>query len=79
MNILIVTEEQLDELGALNASGSSDRQLDAVELEDGRRALNGDLLNDCGPGQTWEHYHDFLQALEQDTATKSEFVQEDIP
>ena len=74
MNVLILDEEQIDELQQLNESGVATRRLQARELEDGRFALNADLLEDCGPGQTWEHYADLLQALEEDEVETTDFA-----
>jgi hypothetical protein len=62
MTYLILTIDHLAALAELNASGTPNRQLTPVELTDGRRVLNTDLLNDCGPGQTWEHYGPFLRS-----------------
>jgi len=73
MEVLILDEEQADELAALNASGSSDRRLETAALIDDRRFLNADLLTDCGEGQTWEHYGEFLGGLE-----LAEIEEEDI-
>lgn len=78
MNVLILTEEQMDELTALNEDGSPDRQLVPTGLDDGRLVLNSDLLNDHGPGQTWEHYGAFLDTLELANVTIGEFVTEEI-
>jgi hypothetical protein len=37
-----------------------------VALADGRFGLNADLLQDCGPGQTWDFYREFLGSLPAD-------------
>lgn len=63
MNMLILDASQSAQLAALNLAGDPVRQLQPVPLGDGRFALNSDLLQDCGPGQTWEHYTAFLQTL----------------
>jgi hypothetical protein len=63
MNALILNETENTQLAALNASASPDRQLVTAVLKDGRHVLNADLLADAGPGQTWNHYAPFIQAL----------------
>lgn len=63
MNALILTNEQVAQLEALNASGEPTRQLRPVPLTDGTFALNGDVESDAGPGGTWEHYSAFLATL----------------
>lgn len=63
MNVLIVDTDQQATLSELNSMGDPTRQLNAVELTDGRKVLNADLLNDCSLGQTWSHYGDFLATL----------------
>jgi hypothetical protein len=72
MNVLIVEESDEAALAALN-DASDDRKLAPVELVDGRKALNADLLNDSGPGQTWEAFGDFLDGLTIDDVAMSEF------
>lgn len=64
MNVLILDEDQLEELAELNGSGVTGRQLVPANLDDGRKFLDADLLEDCGPGQTWEHYATLLGDLE---------------
>lgn len=39
------------------------RQIIPVLADDGRWVLPADLLDDCGPGQTWEAYGPLLTAL----------------
>ena len=63
MNVLILSPEQVNTLQQLNAANDSLHQLEPALLADGRAALNPDLLQDCGPGQTWASYHDFLHTL----------------
>jgi hypothetical protein len=63
MNMLIVTPEEAMELATLNGTGDPTRELAPAPLQDGNYALNADLLEDCAPGETWEHYADFLEAL----------------
>jgi hypothetical protein len=72
MIVLIVAEEDeaaLEDLNALNM----ERQLTPALLVDGRKALNADLLEDCGEGQTWERYEQFLGGLEIEEVEPSEF------
>jgi hypothetical protein len=63
MNMLILNPQKQAELTALNADGDPTRQLSALPLIGGDAALTAALLEDCGEGQTWEHYADFLQIL----------------
>lgn len=63
MQMLILNTEQQTALAALNASGNNLRQLQPAPLAGERSGLNPDLLTDCGPGQTWEHYAGLLQSL----------------
>ena len=63
MNMLILEAAQQTALNELNASGIDSRQLQAIDLGDGRNALNADLLNDCAPDQTWDHYGPLLLFL----------------
>ena len=72
MNALIVPVEQQTALAALNGSGVPDRQLQPAATADGRLAFNPDLLADCGPGQTWEHYAGFLAGLQTAEVTFAE-------
>jgi hypothetical protein len=79
MNVLIVDEAEMAALADLNANGPGDRELTPAALDDGRMALNADLLNDCAAGKTWEHWHDFLQGLTPASVVTSEFVETVIP
>jgi hypothetical protein len=63
MNALILDETERGQIEGLNAGGDGCRALHPVALVDGRFALNADLLADCGPGQTWEHYGELLAGL----------------
>jgi len=63
MKMLILNTEMKTELEAANYSGDPARQLMPANLLDNRFGLNADLLQDCGQGQTWEHYREFLTAL----------------
>ena len=63
MNVLILAPGQVTALQQLNAANPSPHQLQPAPLADGRPALNADLLHDCGPGQTWESYREFLETL----------------
>ena len=67
MNMLILSAAEKTELEAANYGGDATRQLVPVALEDGRFALNADLLQDCGAGQTWEYYGTFLRELQVET------------
>lgn len=60
MNWLIVPD--LDVLAELNTH-HTDRQLQAVAGENGSWLVCADLLTDCGPGQTWETYGEWLNTL----------------
>ena len=61
--MLVLNAETKTELEAANYNGDANRQLIPVALADGRFGLNADLLQDCGPGQTWEFYREFLASL----------------
>ena len=63
MNVLILTPNDATALEVLNAAGDPLHQLQPALLVDGRLALNADLLEDCGPGQTWERYGTLLRTL----------------
>lgn len=67
MNLLIVAPEKLAKIEELNAVGDPLRQLLPAALPDGRPALNADLLEDSGPGQTWETYGEILRGLPRET------------
>jgi hypothetical protein len=70
MIMLILNADQLADLDELNASGPAQRRLEAIELPDGRRALNADLLMDLDPGETWWHYRTLLLDLPAETVTE---------
>jgi hypothetical protein len=72
MKMLIVSSQAAAELEALNASGDPSRQLRPASLAGSRLALNADLLEDSGPGQTWEHYARVLAGLPQEEVTELE-------
>jgi hypothetical protein len=63
MNMLMLSAAEKTELDAVNYGGDPTRELVPVPLQDGRFALNADLLQDCGAGQTWEYYGTFLREL----------------
>jgi hypothetical protein len=70
MTMLILNADQMLELQKLNDSGEKIRQLEAIELPDGRRALNADLLMDLDPGETWWHYRTLLLDLPAETVVE---------
>jgi hypothetical protein len=70
MIMLILNSDQLADLDEMNATGSTDRRLEPIELPDGRRALNSDLLMDLDPGETWWHYRTLLLDLPAETVTE---------
>jgi hypothetical protein len=78
MNMLVLNPTQQGELVSLNATGDPDRQLIANPLNTGDAALGADLLSDCAPGQTWEHYGDFLQTLPAQEISVSDLVEPQI-
>lgn len=63
MNFLILNNVQAEKIATLNASSPPDRQLTPAAMLDGRCALNADLLQDAGPGQTWSHFGTALAAF----------------
>jgi hypothetical protein len=63
MNMLILTQENVAVVEVLNALGDDTRRLEPAALTDGNAALGADLLTDCAPGQTWDHYEQFLRGL----------------
>ena len=69
MIMLILDDEQMLDLEEMNASGSPVRRLEPIQLADGRRALNSDLLMDLDPGETWWHYRTLLLDLPAETIT----------
>jgi hypothetical protein len=70
MIMLILNADQLADLDEMNTNGSTDRRLEPIELPDGRRALNADLLMDLDPGETWWHYRTLLLDLPAETVTE---------
>jgi hypothetical protein len=70
MIMLILNSDQLADLDEMNAIGSTNRRLEPIELLDGRRALNADLLMDLDPGETWWHYRTLLLDLPAETVTE---------
>lgn len=60
MEMLIVTSKAA--LDALNATAPEGLKL-TPRKQGLKYYLNPDLLNDCGAGDTWEHYGVFLQTL----------------
>ena len=69
MIMLILSAEQAEAIEALNKEGSALRRIEPVELPDGRRALNADLLTDLDPGETWWHYRTALLDFPAETVT----------
>ena len=69
MNCLVLEEEDVTALEALNGSAPTDRKLEPVTLTDERVVLNADLLQDCADGEgetpagTWNHYKALLESL----------------
>jgi hypothetical protein len=70
MIMLILNADQLEDLAELNTSGPTQRRLEPIELPNGRRALNADLLMDLDPGETWWHYRTLLLDLPAETVTE---------
>ena len=64
MKILILKPSALAALDAKNTTKTNNQLLHPATLKTGESFLNADLLNDCNPGQTWEHYHDLLTSAE---------------
>ena len=77
MIMLILDDEQMLDLEEMNASGSPVRRLEPIQLADGRRALNSDLLMDLDPGETWWHYRTLLLDLPAETVGASDLVMSD--
>lgn len=75
MNMLILTQEKIATLDILNALGNPTRQLEPVSLESDVAGLSADLLSDCAPGQTWDHYEAFLRALPQEQIGSNQIVE----
>ena len=69
MIMLILTAQQAEAIEAMNKEGSPLRRLEPVELPDGRRALNADLLTDLDPGETWWQYRTALLDFPAETVT----------
>jgi hypothetical protein len=63
MKLIVLTPEQLDELARLNVAARDNNRVEATRLPDGRSVIAEDLLSDCGPGQTFAHYGDFLRKI----------------
>jgi hypothetical protein len=78
MNMLKLTQENVAVVEALNALGDDKRRLEPVALNNGNAALGADLLTDCAPGQTWDHYEQFLHGLPIEEVESSQFVEESI-
>jgi len=56
---------------------SPDRKLIPVELSDGTWVLNADILDDCGPGQTWDGFaSEFGSKMERAAIAKAPLAQE---
>ncbi len=64
MKILILKPSALTTLDAKNTAETKNQLLHPGTLKTGESFLNADLLSDCNPGQTWEHYHDLITAAE---------------
>lgn len=78
MNALILTQEKVATLEVLNALGDDARRLEPVALNNGHAALSADLLTDCAPGQTWDHYEEFLHGLPLESVEPNQIVEETI-
>ena len=74
MNCLILSEANLAPLAALNESAPNSQRLTPFTLADGRRALNADLLADCGAGATWSHFASFLASFVTEAITPEELA-----
>jgi len=79
MRMLILNQAALNQLDDLNRTGNPTRQLCTVDLPGPSWGLNVDLLNDCGPGQTWAHYRTLLQSLPQREVGANELPSEANP
>ena len=75
MSMLILTQENVVTLEVLNALGDDARRLEPVALNHGNAALTADLLTDCAPGQTWDHYEEFLRGLPVEQINPTQFVE----
>jgi hypothetical protein len=60
MTALIVTPADEQEIKLIN-SGLTDKKIEPVELIDGRKVLNADLLDDLS---YWVEYEEVLRSLE---------------
>ena len=78
MNMLILTQEKLATLDALNGLGDDARRLEPVTLNGGVAGLSADLLTDCAPGQTWDHYEEFLRGLPVEAVETAQIVEPTI-
>ena len=63
-DLLFVPENRKAELDALNER-EANRGICTmpIELKDGGYVLPANLLTECGEGQTWEIYTEFLKSL----------------
>ena len=64
MKILMIKPSALSALDTKNNGESKAQHLQPAFLKTGEPFLNADLLNDCGPGQTWERYADLIASAE---------------
>ena len=64
MKILMIKASVLSALDTKNNGESKGQRLQPAFLKTGEPFLNADLLNDCGPGQTWERYADLIASAE---------------
>ena len=78
MNMLILTQEKVATLEVLNALGDDARRLEPVALNNGNAGLSADLLTDCTPGQTWDHYEEFLRGLPLEQIDSTQILEESI-
>jgi hypothetical protein len=78
MNMLILTQEKAAALDVLNALGDAARRMEPVALDNGDGGLSADLLSDCAPGQTWEHYEAFLRSLPMEAMDANRIVEPSI-
>ena len=74
MTYLILDAEKQTALALLNTTGDPSRQLVPRPMTDGNAALNEDLLTDCGEGQTWSHYAEFLSTLWESELGEEDFL-----
>ena len=64
MKILMIKASALSALDSKNNGESKAQRLQPALLKTGEPFLNADLLNDCGPGQTWERYANLIASAE---------------